>query len=158
MEPLPKPRSKELTSLELEKLKKLPQYLRLTPSEFVLYNLVEKESNSGLFKNERLLVFNARQESICYLSKVPPGLIPFETEEEVALQQPKEKLSLSEIYENGENKATVRAIPEKYGIEIKMSRSDRKIDWVYYFFARELMEEWYSHLHFLFTRTRQEID
>lgn len=45
--------------------------------------MVDKESNTGLFNNERLLILNVRKESLLYLSKVPLGLIPFYTEEEV---------------------------------------------------------------------------
>ena len=46
-----------------------------------MYCIVEKASNTGLFKNDRLLIFNSKEESLSYLSKIPPGLIPFLTEE-----------------------------------------------------------------------------
>lgn len=45
----------------------------------MLYNLVSKESNWGIFKNERLLMLNVKNESLSYLSKVPSGIIPFIT-------------------------------------------------------------------------------
>ncbi len=49
-------------------------------------------------------------------------------------------------------------IVDKNGIEIKVGRSDKKIEWVYYFCSKELMEEWYGHINFIFTRTRKEVD
>ncbi len=70
-------RNRVLTNEELETLRIQPQYLGLNKSEFVLYNLVQKETNLGLFKNERMLVLNIKNESLSYLSKVPHGLIPF---------------------------------------------------------------------------------
>ena len=89
-------------------MKKGTTYLRISDKEFIMYAIVEKGSNSGLFKNNRLLIFNAKNESLCYLSKVPSGIIPFLSYEEVLSQQPKEKLLRSEVFENGENRFSCR--------------------------------------------------
>lgn len=45
-----------------------------------MYGLVDKESNSGLFKNERLLILNTKEGTLGYLSKMPENMIPFLSE------------------------------------------------------------------------------
>lgn len=83
-------RNRVLTNDEMERIRIQPQYLGINKSEFVLYNLVHKESNLGLFKNERVLILNIKDESLSYLSKIPQGLIPFYSYEEVISLHPKE--------------------------------------------------------------------
>jgi hypothetical protein len=61
-------------------------------------------------------VFNIRQETLSYLSKVPNGLIPFYTEEEVDGQVPKERIFQHEIFEDEVNKFTCKELEEKNGI------------------------------------------
>jgi hypothetical protein len=47
------------------------------------YNIITKESGSGFFSNERLLILNANERSLMYQSKIPQGYLPFETEAEI---------------------------------------------------------------------------
>lgn len=70
----------------------------------------------------------------------------------------KERLAVGDVYENGVNKLSCRKIVDKNGVEIKLFRNDRKLEWVYYFGNKELMEEWFEHISFIFMRSREEIN
>jgi hypothetical protein len=105
------------------------------------------------------LIFNAKHESVSYLSKVPLGLIPFANEEEVLTQQHKEKLYRNDVFdEHDENRLTLREILDKNGIEFKLQKKDKKIDWIFYFGTPELMREWLGHLSFMFMRSQAEVN
>ncbi len=65
---------------------------------------------------------------------------------------------MGDVYENGVNKFSCRKMVDKNGIEIKVFRSERKMEWVYYYGSKEVMEEWFDHISFIFTRSREEIN
>lgn len=73
----PQIRSKELSDREIKNLKTTLQRLQLPGLYEVYYCIGTKESNTGLFSNDRLVILNNRERSIGYISKLPPGLIPF---------------------------------------------------------------------------------
>jgi hypothetical protein len=98
-----KPRPKEPSQLELRNMKVILQRLTLPSKHEVCYNLVTKESKSGFFDNERLIVLNTKDRSFGYLSKLPEGLIPLLSEEEVKSLKFKALVTRTEIL-NGEVK------------------------------------------------------
>lgn len=76
-------RPKEPTEMELRNLKVVIQKLSLSPHHEVYYNLATKESKSGFFNNDRLIILNTKDRYLGYVSKLPEGLIPLLNENEV---------------------------------------------------------------------------
>jgi hypothetical protein len=46
---------------------------------------------------------------------------------------PKEILYRAEVFEDGVNMFQCQAIPDKFGIEMKLNKRDKKIEWTFYF-------------------------
>lgn len=65
--------------------------------EDIYYGLVSKDSKTGLFSNERLLVLNTKDKELSYISKLPEGLIPFFSEAEVKSLKYKTKVTRDAI-------------------------------------------------------------
>lgn len=53
-------RNKELTEKELKNIRMNIQTLSLSPQQHIYYSLVTKDSKTGLFSNDRLLLLNTR--------------------------------------------------------------------------------------------------
>lgn len=71
---------KELTDKEKNTMRKGLQKFTLPNGQIVVYCLANKESGTGLFSNERLLLLHSGDKSIRYYSKLPEGL-PFTSEQ-----------------------------------------------------------------------------
>ena len=117
-------------------------------NEFILYNLVEKESASGFFKNERLLVLNTREESVGYCNKVPEGLIPFEWEEEVK-GQIKESVVL--------RGRTAMCEADGFKVTLRVG-GEQPVEWAFHFAGALVVKEWFKHLSLLASGDRNQID
>lgn len=73
------------------------QKLSLSKREDIYYGVVTKDSKTGLFSNDRLLILNAKDKELSYISKLPEGLIPFFNEVEVKSLKHKSKVTRDAI-------------------------------------------------------------
>jgi hypothetical protein len=69
--------------------------------EFIAYSVVTKESKSGMFSNEKLLMLNSFKRQLVYFSKLPK-LLPFGSYSEMERQyfleeRPKEVIELDKV-------------------------------------------------------------
>jgi hypothetical protein len=69
------------------------QKLSISPKDEICYSLVTKDSKTGFFSNDRLLILNTKDKELFYVSKLPEGLIPFLTESEVKSLKSKSKVT-----------------------------------------------------------------
>ena len=61
------------------------------PGEFVAYCIVVKESNLGIYSNERLIIFDSHSKLLSYYSLVPP--LPIN--DFSSLPKPKENINIA---------------------------------------------------------------
>ncbi len=85
-------RNKELSEKELKNLRMNISQLSISPKHTIYYSLITKDSKSGFFSNERMLVLNSKEKELFY-TKIPEGLIPFLNEDEVKSLKSKVKVS-----------------------------------------------------------------
>jgi hypothetical protein len=71
--------------------------LSLSKKDDIYYGMVTKDSKTGLFSNDRLLVLNTKDKELSYISKLPEGLIPFFNEAEVKSLKHKSKVTRDAI-------------------------------------------------------------
>ena len=70
-------RGKEPTDNQLKDIKNNMQVLPINDKHHVYYNLSTKQSNSGWFNNDRLIILNTKNKTLGYVSKMPEYQIPF---------------------------------------------------------------------------------
>lgn len=71
--------------------------LPVSKKDEIYYGVVSKDSKTGLFSNDRLLVLNSKDKELSYISKLPEGLIPFFNETEVKSLKHKSKVTRDAI-------------------------------------------------------------
>lgn len=82
---------------EIEKKVRADVSVDVTPEGKIVYSMVEKESNSGLFNNERFLVLNCRDGVLCYHDYIPNTPIPIERISDVPACKPKNSVAFKDI-------------------------------------------------------------
>jgi hypothetical protein len=87
------------------------QKLSISSKEDIYYSLVTKDSKSGFFSNDRLLILNSRDKELFYLSKIPEGRIPFINEAEVNSLKFKSKITRENIKSNQASQFKCAHIP-----------------------------------------------
>ena len=105
------------------------QKLSISPKEDIFYSLVTKDSKSGFFSNDRLLILNARDKELSYLSKIPQGSIPFYSQAEVRSVKHKSKVSRQAIKSNQVKQfkcASVSGKVSTFQVEFKKGSEDEK--------------------------------
>jgi hypothetical protein len=125
----PPKRNKEPTEKELKNLRMNIQKLSISNKEEIYYGLVSKDSKTGFFSNDRLLILNSKDKELSYVSKIPEGLIPFLTEAEVKSIKHKSKITREAIKTNQITQFKSTTVPGKlstFQVEFKKGSEEEK--------------------------------
>ena len=126
---------KELTATDKNILKKSIHRQSLPDGHILLYCLANKESGTGFFSNERLLLLNSAEKSIQYYSKLPEGL-PFTPDGKVT--PGKGKVIVDKVSE-----FKCEAIKGKTSTFImEWMEEKNKVSWIYGMGSNKMMCEW----------------
>ena len=87
----------QLKPKDVEKKVRSEVSVDITPQGKVVYSLVEKESNSGMFNNERFLMLNCRDSQLLYFDSIPNTPIPVESLNDLPKPKPKNSVAFKDI-------------------------------------------------------------
>lgn len=139
----PPKRNKELTEKEIKSIRMAVQKLTVSSKDSVFYGLATKDSKSGFFSNDRLLVLATKEREFYYLSKPPEGLIPFLSEAEVKSVKPKLRVTREEVKNQQVTLFRCAPAPGKIStFQVEFKKAGQLEQWLFTAGNSKTMHEW----------------
>jgi hypothetical protein len=82
---------------DIEKMVRADAKVDILPEGKVVYSLCEKESNSGLFNNERFLILNCKESQLFYFDSIPKMPIPVTNLNDIPKPKPKNSVAFKDV-------------------------------------------------------------
>lgn len=82
---------------DAQKLVRSDVQVDVAPDGKVVYSMCEKESNSGLFNNERFLMLNCKESQLLYFDSIPKMDIPVTSVDAIPKPKPKNCVAFKDV-------------------------------------------------------------